>query len=37
MTPRNSIDFLQDIISAINLTEEFIAGLTFETFENELI
>ncbi len=35
MTKRKSIDFLKDMISAIDLIAEFINGLTFETFEND--
>lgn len=35
MTPRKIADHLKDMITAINLTQEFTAGQTFDTFEND--
>lgn len=35
MTPRKIRDFLNDMISSIDLTQEFIVGLTFKTFEDD--
>jgi uncharacterized protein with HEPN domain len=35
MTPRKIRDFLNDMIFSIDLTQEFIDGLTFEAFEDD--
>lgn len=35
MTPRNSEDYLQDILDAINAAQQFVAGITFDEFEQD--
>lgn len=35
MTPRNSEDFLQDILDAIDAAQQFVAGMTFDEFGQE--
>ena len=35
MTPRQVEDYLQDILEAINAAQQFIAGMDFETFEDD--
>lgn len=35
MTPRNSEDFLQDILDAIDAAQQFVAGMTFDEFEQD--
>lgn len=35
MTPRNSEDYLQDILDAINAAQQFVAGITFHEFEQD--
>ena len=35
MTPRNSEDYLQDILDAINAAQQFVAEMTFDEFEQD--
>jgi len=35
VTPRNSEDYLQDILDAISAAQQFVTGMTFNEFEQD--
>jgi len=35
LTRRSTQDYLQDILSTIEIAEQFVAGMTFSEFEND--